>query len=71
MATFKWGHPIRPQEMDAVRAANVLMGTDKDCRSWIRNNRDQSSATAGEAAAQIAESGGRRRGGREGRRRAV
>ncbi len=63
-------NPIRPQEMDAVRAANVLMGTDKDCRSWIRNNRE-SSATAGEAAAQIAEAGGRRRGGREGRRRAI
>ena len=31
-------NPVRPQEMEAVRAANVLMGTDKDCTSWILTN---------------------------------
>ena len=67
-------NPCRPQEMEAVRAANVLMGTDKDCMTWIKTYRDHVPASAaappsaaaapgGEAAA-----GGRRRGGREARR---
>jgi 5-methyltetrahydrofolate--homocysteine methyltransferase len=42
----------------AVMAADVLMGTDKDCAAWIRANRDPN-APQGE--------GGR--GNREGRRR--
>ena len=72
-------NPVRPQEMEAVRAANVLMGTDPDCTAWIRAYRDytQSPAAAGgggtgaEARAQAeaaAAAGGRRRGGREARR---
>ena len=62
-------NPIRPQEMDAVRAANVLMGTDEDCTNWIRLNRDRPEPVAGAAAAAPAgDGGGRRRGGREGRR---
>ncbi|MGH6922932.1 MAG: methyltetrahydrofolate cobalamin methyltransferase [Propylenella sp.] len=73
-------NPCRPQEMEAVRGANVLMGTDRDCMTWIRTYRDKPPATAaalsgevsGErnhAAAEVAASeGGRRRGGREARR---
>ena len=64
-------NPVRPQEMEAVRAANVLMGTDKDCTSWIRTYRDHQPAAAGGAAAPApADTGGRRRGGRDARRRA-
>ena len=33
-------NPCRPQEMEAVRGANVLMGTDRDCMTWIRTYRD-------------------------------
>ena len=64
-------NPVRPQEMEAVRAANVLMGTDKDCTKWIRTYRDhQPAATGGTAAPAPADGGGRRRGGRDARRRA-
>ena len=52
-------NPCRPQEMEMVRAANVLMSTDPDCMTWIRTYR--------EPAAEGAEGEGRRRGG--GRRR--
>ena len=73
-------NPCRPQEMDAVYGANVLMGTDRDCMTWIRTYRDYAPTPAtgpqevsGEAAhanAEVAasEGGGRRRGGREARR---
>jgi 5-methyltetrahydrofolate--homocysteine methyltransferase len=75
-------NPIRPQEMEAVRAANVLMGTDRDCMAWIRTYRDHVPArpaapaaagveVGGEAAhanAAATASEGRRRGGREARR---
>jgi 5-methyltetrahydrofolate--homocysteine methyltransferase len=75
-------NPCRPQEMEAVRGANVLMGTDRDCTAWIRAYRDYApaasisaspqQATGGEAAhataAAGASEGGRRRGGREARR---
>jgi len=64
-------NPVRPQEMEAVRAANVLMGTDKDCTGWITAYRDHQPAAAGGVAASVpADTGGRRRGGREARRRA-
>ena len=33
-------NPCRPQEMEAVRGANVLAGTDKDCMTWIRTYKD-------------------------------
>jgi 5-methyltetrahydrofolate--homocysteine methyltransferase len=51
-------NPLHAEVKSAVMAADVLMGTDKDCMAWIRANRDPN-APAGE--------GGR--GGREGRRR--
>ena len=70
-------NPLRPQEIEAVSAANVLMGTDANCRNWIMKYRDHGPAASGAAASGAAapsESGagsrGRRRGGREGRRRA-
>jgi 5-methyltetrahydrofolate--homocysteine methyltransferase len=72
-------NPVRPQEMEAVRAANVLMGTDRDCTAWIRSYRDYAPArpastgeVSGEGAhataAAVASEGGRRRGGRDARR---
>ena len=48
-------NPMHAEVKSAVMAADVLMGTDRDCAAWIRENRDPS-----------AEGG---RGGREGRRR--
>ena len=39
-------NPCRPQEMGAVRAADVLMGTDTDCAAWIRSNREPTLETA-------------------------
>lgn len=64
-------NPCRPQEMEMVRAANVLNGTDPNCQNWIMTYRDHQPAASGEpvaAAAAPASSGGRRRGGREARR---
>lgn len=60
-------NPCRPQEMEAVRAGNVLAGLDKDCTTWIRSYKD---FKPGEHAAPSpvspdgAAAGGRRRGGR-------
>jgi 5-methyltetrahydrofolate--homocysteine methyltransferase len=51
-------NPLHSEVKSAVMAADVLMGTDKDCMAWIRANRDPN-APQGE--------GGR--GNREGRRR--
>jgi 5-methyltetrahydrofolate--homocysteine methyltransferase len=65
-------NPCRPQEMEAVRAANVLAGHDPNCGEWIMTYRDYTPAAAGAPApAEAPSAGGRRRGGREGRRRAV
>jgi 5-methyltetrahydrofolate--homocysteine methyltransferase len=72
-------NPCRPQEMEAVRGANVLAGTDKDCMNWIKTYKDYK---PGEAAAPApvaitapsegaAAGGGRRRGGRDARRAAA
>ncbi|MEJ8573073.1 methyltetrahydrofolate cobalamin methyltransferase [Microbaculum marinum] len=65
-------NPCRPQEMEMVRAANVLMGTDANCADWIGKYRDHAPThdvpvgPVGEAMA--SSGGGRRRGGREARR---
>jgi 5-methyltetrahydrofolate--homocysteine methyltransferase len=63
-------NPCRPQEMEAVRAANVLNGTDPNCHTWIMTYRDHQPAAGGvaQAAPVDSSSGGRRRGGREARR---
>ncbi len=64
-------NPCRPQEMEAVRAANVLAGHDPNCQEWIMTYRDHTpSATAPAGGTDAAPAAGRRRGGREGRRRA-
>ncbi len=65
-------NPLRPQEIEAVHAANVLMGTDANCQKWIMTYRDHVAAAPGVAPAAPAnggDGGGRRRGGREARRR--
>jgi len=65
-------NPCRPQEMEAVRAANVLNGTDPNCQTWIMTYRDHvPAAGASAAAAPAGGAGGRRRGGREARRGAA
>ncbi|MFW2332894.1 dihydropteroate synthase [Ilumatobacter sp.] len=51
-------NPLHAEVKSAVMAADVLMGTDRDCAAWIRANRDPD-APAGQGA----------RGGRESRRR--
>ena len=61
-------NPLRPAEIEAVRAANVLMGTDRDCTTWIRSYRDHTPAAGATAAPVGADSGNRRRGGRDARR---
>jgi 5-methyltetrahydrofolate--homocysteine methyltransferase len=63
-------NPCRPQEMEAVRAANVLNGTDENCYNWIKTYRDYKPAEAGSAPAAApasASTGGGRRGGRAAR----
>ncbi|MGE0585733.1 MAG: methyltetrahydrofolate cobalamin methyltransferase [Flavobacteriaceae bacterium] len=62
-------NPCRPQEMEMVRAANVLNGTDPNCATWIRTYRDHQPSAGGETAPVAApgSAGGRRRGGRAGR----
>ncbi|TIV30960.1 MAG: methyltetrahydrofolate cobalamin methyltransferase, partial [Mesorhizobium sp.] len=65
-------NPVRPQEMEAVRGANVLNGTDENCTNWIRTYKDYKPAEGGHAVAapvavtapgEGAAAGGRRRGG--------
>ena len=51
-------NPLHAEVKAAVMAADVLMGTDRDCAAWIRANRDPDAAGAEGA-----------RGGRDGRRR--
>lgn len=62
-------NPCRPQEMEAVRAANVLNGTDPSCEQWIRTYRDYAPVAAGSAPAAptAAPAAGGRRGGRSAR----
>ena len=69
-------NPVRPQEMEAVRGANVLNGTDENCTTWIRTYKDYKPAEGGAAVAAPvavnapgdgAANGSRRRGGREAR----
>ena len=67
-------NPCRPQEMEAVRGANVLNGTDENCTTWIKTYKDyKPGETHAPAPVQVnapgdgASAGGRRRGGREAR----
>lgn len=54
-------NPVRPQEMEAIRAANLLMNNDPWGAAWIASNKPPAAEGEGDAA------GGRGR--REGRRR--
>jgi len=56
-------NPLHSELMQAVRGANVVMGHDPECSSWIHNYRDPAGAGSGSAP----ERG--RRGGRRGRAR--
>ncbi|MEJ8476112.1 methyltetrahydrofolate cobalamin methyltransferase [Roseibium algae] len=65
-------NPCRLQEMEMVRAANVLTGHDPNCQDWIMAYRDHIPISGSNAAASpdmTKGETGRRRGGREGRRR--
>jgi 5-methyltetrahydrofolate--homocysteine methyltransferase len=53
----------------AVAAADVLLGHDRDCMTWIGRYREGGPPATGSAGSDAA--GSRRRGGREGRRRAT
>ncbi|MEM8789955.1 MAG: methyltetrahydrofolate cobalamin methyltransferase [Pseudomonadota bacterium] len=53
-------NPVRPQEMEAIRAANLLMNADPHGAAWIRHNKPAAPEGAPPAGA---------RGGRERRRR--
>jgi 5-methyltetrahydrofolate--homocysteine methyltransferase len=55
-------NPVRPQEMEAIRAANLLMNNDPWGAAWIRANKAPAAEGEAEAGA---------RGRREGRRRRV
>ncbi|MFT7648270.1 MAG: 5-methyltetrahydrofolate--homocysteine methyltransferase [Candidatus Poriferisodalaceae bacterium] len=48
--------PLHPEVKAAVQAADVLAGTDSNCATWIRENRDPDAGTGA--------GGARRRGGR-------
>jgi 5-methyltetrahydrofolate--homocysteine methyltransferase len=60
-------NPLSEEVRRAVAAADVLLGHDRDCMTWIGRYRDGEAGAAGDGAAGTA----RRRGGREGRRRAA
>ena len=60
-------NPCRTQEMEAVRAANVLNGTDADCGQWISTYRDHVPMATGTSSSPSAAPASRRRGGRAAR----
>jgi 5-methyltetrahydrofolate--homocysteine methyltransferase len=57
-------NPVRPQEMEAIRAANFLLNNDPNGANWIRTYREPAPINADGTAGE-----GGRRGNREGRRR--
>ena len=63
-------NPCRPQEMEAVRAANVLSGTDENCSRWIKTYRDYKPAATGAPIAPPVQSSQEKSGGRRGGRAA-
>jgi 5-methyltetrahydrofolate--homocysteine methyltransferase len=58
-------NPLSDDVRRAVLAADVLLGHDPDCATWISRNREGGQGATPDGTA------GRRRGGREGRRRAA
>lgn len=57
-------NPLHAEEMNGIRAANMLNALDPDCRAWLNANREGGPPAGG--AGEVREG---RRGGREGRRR--
>ncbi|HMQ94975.1 MAG TPA: methyltetrahydrofolate cobalamin methyltransferase [Amaricoccus sp.] len=55
-------NPVRPQEMDAIRAANLLMDNDPNGAAWIRANKPPLAEGEAEAGARGRREGRRRRG---------
>jgi 5-methyltetrahydrofolate--homocysteine methyltransferase len=41
-------NPLHKEDMDAIRAANVLNGVDPDCRAWLAANRGDGGAAGGD-----------------------
>ncbi len=39
-------NPLHEEEMSAIRAANVMLGNDRDCRRWITRYREPAAAGA-------------------------
>ena len=66
-------NPCRPQEMEMVRAANVLAGNDANCTKWIKVYKDYKPHADGAAAGPVltpeTTGGSGRRGGRAARAR--
>ncbi len=65
-------NPVRPVEMEAIRAANFLSNHDPNGKEWIRFARVMDAVKEGTPfpeASKAASAGGGGRGGREGRRR--
>ena len=52
-------NPVRPQEMEAIRAANFLLNQDDGGAAWINFNRDPDAAPAGARGARAGRGGGR------------
>ncbi len=63
-------NPCRPQEMEAVRGANVLNGTDENCTTWIRTYKDYKPAEGGATVIAAPVTSGAAAGGRRGGRAA-
>jgi 5-methyltetrahydrofolate--homocysteine methyltransferase len=42
-------NPLHDEDMNAIMAANVLNGVDKNCRAWIRKFREPAAPAAGTA----------------------
>ncbi len=51
-------NPVRPHEMNAIRASNLLMDHDKNGANWIRHNKPKGTA---ESSARVRRRGERRR----------
>lgn len=62
-------NPVRPVEMEAVRAANFLMNHDPNGAEWIRFSRVLDAVDGGENYAEAAKASAAAGGGRGGRRR--
>ena len=55
-------NPLHAEDMNAIRAANVLNGFDPDCRTWLNANRDPNAApSGGEGEGRRGRRGGERR----------